>query len=60
MTQTIDDLVEWADEEGGPLSLFYYRCVNLDCFDLTEKQYSDLERMSALFEEAMSIWALYS
>ena len=60
MAQTIDDLVEWADEEGGPLSLFYYQCVNLDYFDLTEKQYSDLERMSALFEQAMSIWALYS
>ena len=60
MTQTIDDLVEWADEEGGPLNLFCYRCVNLDYFDLTERQYSDLERMSALFEEALSIWALYS
>ena len=30
MAQTIDDLVGWADEEGGPLSLFYCKCVSLD------------------------------
>lgn len=28
----IDDLMNWADEEGGPLSLFCYKGVDLNEF----------------------------
>ena len=52
----IDDLMDLADEEGGPLSLFYYKCVDLNEFDLTDRQLDDLRTMTGFFYEAMHLW----
>lgn len=52
----IDDLMNWADEEGGPLSLFCYKGVDLNEFDLTDRQLDDLRTMTGFFYEAMYLW----
>ena len=49
----IDDLMNWADEEGGLLSLFCYKGVDLNEFDLTDRQLDDLRTIAGLFYEAM-------
>ena len=48
--------MDLADEEGGPLSLFYYKCVDLNEFDLTDRQLDDLRTMTGFFYEAMYLW----
>lgn len=54
----IDDLMNWADEEGGPLSLFCYKDVDLNEFDLTDRQLDDLRMMPGFFYEAMYLYNL--
>lgn len=56
MNYPAKNIVDWADEEGGPEYLFVYHGVDLKEFDLTPEQTLMLENMEMAYALARRYW----
>jgi len=57
--QTAQELIDWADQEGGVEYLFMGHGVDLTDFDLADSQLCDLDEMVYHYQNAQYFWQLF-